>query len=111
MSPAMLDRKMSEQIYSCLECNFKSSRPVNLRKHLMTKHSFKKSTNSNEVKSNAENTKEEKATYNCDQCDHVATKKLSLKLHVQAKHEGLRFPCDHCDYKATQKATYNCDQC
>ena len=31
------------------------------------------------------------ACYDCDQCDHVATKKELLKLHVQGKHEGLRF--------------------
>ena len=49
---------------------------------------------------------EETATYyDCDQCDYVTTKKLLLKFHVQAKYEGLRFPCDHRGYKATQKHT------
>ena len=49
---------------------------------------------------------EETATYyDCDQSDYVTTKKLLLKFHVQAKYEGLRFPCDHRGYKATQKHT------
>ena len=49
---------------------------------------------------------EQTATYyDCDQCDYVTTKKLLLKFHVQAKYEGLRFPCDHRGYKATQKHT------
>jgi len=73
----------------------------------MNKHAFKKAT---DVKENAavpyqkqnDNTSEDQNGYGCNQCDHVARKKLSLKLHVQVKHEGLRFPCDHCDYKATQ---------
>ena len=98
----MLEKKMSEQMFSCLQCNFKSSRPSHLRNHLMNKHAFKKATETNEVASKLSvvaqpESREEKPGYKCDQCDHVATKKMSLKLHVQVKHEGLRFPCDHCD--------------
>ena len=26
-----------------------------------------------------------------------------LKKHIESIHEGVRFPCDQCDYKATQK--------
>jgi len=96
----------------------------------MNKHAFKKATETNEVPSKLSmvasqpESREEKPGYKCDQCDHVATKKMSLKLHVQVKHEGLRFPCDHCDYKATQKQRlkahivekhaglmFSCDQC
>ena len=25
-----------------------------------------------------------------------------LKKHVEAIHEGVRYPCDQCDYRATQ---------
>lgn len=26
---------------------------------------------------------------------------LSLKTHIKNKHEGVRYPCDLCDYAAT----------
>ena len=29
----------------------------------------------------------------------------SLKEHVESIHEGVRYPCDQCDYKATQKGS------
>ena len=92
----------------------------------MNKHAFKKATEVNSVSApdQQSDVKEEKIGYKCDQCDHVSTKKMSLKLHIQVKHEGLRFPCDHCDYKATQKQRlkghitekhaglmFSCDQC
>ena len=40
--------------------------------------------------------------YPCDQCEYVATEVHNLKLHIDSKHEGVRYPCDHCDYAATQ---------
>ena len=27
----------------------------------------------------------------------------SLKEHVESIHEGVRYPCDQCDYRATTK--------
>ena len=104
----MLEKKTSShgQLFPCLKCSFKSSKASNLRNHLMNKHAFKKATEMKEVVEKLQNPDGDsdlKTSYKCDQCEHVASKKLSLKLHIQSKHEGLRFPCDHCDYKATQK--------
>ena len=70
--------------------------------------------------------------YCYDQCDHKATRKESLKVHIksvheiriavtcdkygkqfsqknglrkhnESAHEGVRYPCEYCDYKATQR--------
>ena len=39
--------------------------------------------------------------YPCDQCEYAATEIGSLKKHKESKHEGIRYPCDQCDYSAT----------
>ena len=39
----------------------------------------------------------------CDQCDYKTTRKNSLMTHIKSRHEGVKFPCDQCDYKATLK--------
>ena len=41
-------------------------------------------------------------TYDCDQCNFTALRKVTLKLHQQVEHEQIRYTCDHCDYKATR---------
>ena len=41
--------------------------------------------------------------YPCDQCDYKATQKGDLLTHLKSIHEGVKYPCDQCDYKATQK--------
>ena len=42
--------------------------------------------------------------YPCDQCDYKATQKAHLLRHLKSKHEGIKYPCDQCDFKATQKS-------
>ena len=42
--------------------------------------------------------------YPCDQCDYKATQKGSLLSHIKSKHEGVKYPCDQGDDKATQKS-------
>jgi hypothetical protein len=82
--PIMLKKKMSGQgqMFPCLQCNFKSSRPSHLKSHLMNKHAFKKATETDEVLvQQLDDVREKKARYDCDQCDHFVTKKMSLKLH------------------------------
>merc|ERR1712204_27219 len=83
----MFEKKISSQgqMFPCLQCNFKSSKPSNLRNHLMNKHAFKKATEVHDVAFpiHHPDVREEKIRFSCDQCDHVSTKKLSLKLHIQ----------------------------
>ena len=33
----------------------------------------------------------------------MATQKEDLLSHIKSIHEGVKFPCEQCDYKATQK--------
>lgn len=40
--------------------------------------------------------------YPCDQCDYVATQPRDLTLHIEGDHEGVRYPCDKCEYTATR---------
>ena len=41
--------------------------------------------------------------YPCNQCNHRATCKGNLKIHIRAIHEGVKFPCNYCGYRTTQK--------
>ena len=41
--------------------------------------------------------------YPCDQCDYKATLVISLKRHIESEHDGIKYPCNQCEYKATQK--------
>ena len=38
---------------------------------------------------------------------HEFTTEQSLKTHIQAVHEGIKFPCDLCDFKFTRKDHLN----
>ena len=42
--------------------------------------------------------------YPCNHCDYQATGSDNLTTHIQSKHEGIKYPCDRCDYQATQKS-------
>ena len=108
----MTDKKnLSQELpYSCLQCSYKSSKPRNLHKHLISKHDFKKATevtiNQSITSVKDENlifSKEDKSNYNCDKCNYAGSKRLDLKLHIQSKHEGLLVNCDYCSYKAISK--------
>ena len=45
----------------------------------------------------------EGVNFPCDQCDYKATRKGHLLNHRKSRHEGVKFPCDQCDYKATER--------
>ena len=49
--------------------------------------------------------KHEGVRYPCDQCDYRATQKSLLLNHIKAKHEGVKYPCEQCDFKATFKVS------
>ena len=42
--------------------------------------------------------------YPCDDCNYKATKTSHLKQHKEALHEGVIYKCNECGYKATQKS-------
>jgi len=39
----------------------------------------------------------------CPQCDAVFAQRCGMLKHIRYKHEGVKFPCSHCDYKATRR--------
>ena len=41
--------------------------------------------------------------YPCNQCQYEATQKSSLIRHIQSIHEGLRYNCNQCNYTAKLK--------
>ena len=47
----------------------------------------------------------EHVEYPCEKCDYIATQKSILKLHIRSIHEGLKYPCEKCDYTAKKNQT------
>ena len=41
--------------------------------------------------------------YPCDKCDFKASQKYYLQIHMRSIHEGFRYPCNECDYKGTTR--------
>ena len=41
--------------------------------------------------------------YPCDLCDYAATQASSLKKHKESQHERIRHPCDECDFISTTR--------
>ena len=41
--------------------------------------------------------------YPCDQCDYKATQKAHLLRHLKSKHEGIKYPYDQCDSVTAHK--------
>ena len=42
-------------------------------------------------------------TYPCDQCEYKATQKRNLKIHIESIHDNVTYSCDQCEYKVTRK--------
>ena len=42
--------------------------------------------------------------YPCNLCDYEATEQRSLTRHKQSGHEGVKCPCNLCDYEATKQS-------
>jgi len=114
--------------FSCDKCEFKTARQDHLKKHVLVAHTEKEikfSCNECEFKSETESTlkshiqaehedSKPKPTENnedsdlptsneCPICDKVFSSLSSTKLHFKSRHMGIRFPCDYCDYQATQQ--------
>ena len=49
----------------------------------------------------ADKKRRKKAT--CPNCSKVFAARKSMLQHHRAQHQGVRYPCDQCDYKATQR--------
>ena len=42
-------------------------------------------------------TNHEGIKYPCNQCEYKASEKGQLQIHIQSQHEGIKYPCDQCD--------------
>ena len=42
--------------------------------------------------------------YPCNQCDYQAKRLGHLREHIESKHEGIKYLCDHCNYQASQQS-------
>ena len=40
--------------------------------------------------------------YPCDQCNHKASTSTNLHRHMKSVHDGVKYPCDQCNYKAAR---------
>ena len=49
--------------------------------------------------------------YACNQCDKKYSKRRELKQHIESTHGRLKFPCQHCQYQATNKSHLICKSC
>ena len=47
--------------------------------------------------------KHEGIKYPCNLCDYKANDRSNLRQHVKSKHEGVKYPCNQCYYQATMK--------
>ena len=101
------------ELNKCNECDYKCTRPENLKKHIRFVHAgiadFKCQKCDNEYKSRSEltshMTRHEGLKIKCTEpdCNKLFKSKKALKLHVQILHEGVRHFCDQCDFKTTMK--------
>ena len=41
----------------------------------------------------------------CDKCEYTASCNGNLRKHIESKHEGVRYPCDKCEYSAYYNVT------
>ena len=60
----------------------------------------------------------------CESCQTTFTQRSAMLKHIRAKHEGIKYPCNFCDFKAAEKCQvkrheesihegirYSCNQC
>ena len=50
-----------------------------------------------------EGIKDRLGKFGCNQCSMPFSSSLGLKLHQHSEHEGVTYNCDQCDYMATQQ--------
>ena len=45
--------------------------------------------------------------YPCPHCEYQATQTGRLKIHIESVHLGIKYPCDSCEYQATELGSLN----
>ena len=49
--------------------------------------------------------KHEGVRFPCNQCDFQGSTPGHLKYHIESRHEGIKYLCNHCDYQATNQSS------
>lgn len=105
-----LTTKHSRQGYPCYNCDFKTGKASEFKKHLTEQACMKESTDQVLIKNGIENNKDDKAVgknlkiktadqkknHPCDLCDSSFTLKNQLLVHKNQEH-GADIKCDICN--------------
>lgn len=84
---------------SCDQSNYESSQTFSWKRH--TKNSIpmwsvSKCSNHDFFLMLHKRSMHDGVRYPCDQCEYAATRILNLKLHIARKHDCIWCPCDQC---------------
>ena len=70
-------------IFSCAQCDYVTKRKASLKRHKVCIHA---------------------GNLNGNPCEFEATQVCNLKLRKASIHEGIRYPCEACNYTSTTAA-------
>ena len=92
----------SSTIFSCKDCNYKTSVRQSLDSHVKAKHKKTRKESKNSYKSH-KNT----STIPCDLCKYVASDLDDFKHHADEHKKDTSNECDQCDFVTSSKETLN----
>ena len=120
------DRPDLERKFFCKICDFGTAHKFNLKRHMTNVHGIasvdssvsdiyadedgeevslkennKKKSSKKKRGLDLENVDPSQILY-CDRCDFTTTHIKSKRRHIMTIHEGLRHPCNYCNFQATQ---------
>ena len=98
--------------YKCDECDYSATNKSYLKAHKETKHDgllYQCDLCDHTAKSKGILRKHKKLKHggtgdilSCDLCEFTCIDRSKLKCHQESVHEGVKYPCDQCDYAASQ---------
>jgi len=120
------DSKHAKKEFQCSHCSFVTTWNTSFSTHMRLNHKIfkRKSKNSKNGKliQNKKKLKSEESIRkkeleklqffylsnnctpkDCPDCEKTFSNTTNMRTHYNSVHRGIVFPCDHCDYKATQK--------
>ena len=108
-------RKQDKKKFTCDICEYSTKYFILYKTHMKVKHKkailsytskYIATTGDNlkhhiESKQHIVKSKHEGVRYPCNKCEYAATTASNIKRHIEIKHEGVRYPCVKCEYAAT----------
>ena len=96
--------------YPCDQCDYAGTKPSNLKRHKEIKHEgirypsqIYDSSKTPKIRRSIVGKIDGEDSYRCEYCDYKGSRAAVYK-HSKSKHEGVRYPCDQCNYAANQLA-------